>query len=305
MVGKGAKNILLIGCFLLPLIFGQQKTVALVGAKIFPVSASPIERGILLIQSGRIFSFGDSIQVPEDAEIFNCSGFSITPGFINVIPSKIGRESNFRWGITTAVTERGNQIFLHEHLIGYSISPESFSTPEVIKNVDSLLVFFRWKRWSDAISTQLLTKISDFTPVISYSISDWTSNIQIPSNAWFCFSENLFSRDDEFFEEINLPEYFRAEFGNVIISGKWAEKNPANILRHARVLHRYGLSEDELLQYLCIQPAVLLGVDRRVGSIEAGKSADLVIFNGPPMSLRSQIIAVYKNGKLRYEYENE
>nr|MBC8455646.1 amidohydrolase family protein [bacterium] len=47
------------------------------------------------------------------------------------------------------------------------------------------------------------------------------------------------------------------------------------------------------------------GVDRRVGSIEAGKSADLVIFNGPPMSLRSQIIAVYKNGKLQYEYENE
>ncbi len=303
MAGKGAKSSFFVGCFLLSLLLGQQKTVALVGAKIFPVSAPAIGCGVLLIQSGRIFSFGDSLQIPEDAEIVNCSGFSITPGFINIIPSKIGRESNFRWGITTAVTERGNQIILNESLLGYSFSMDNFSTPDVIQNADSMLVFFKWRHWNDANSTRLLTKISDFTPVISYSIPDWTSNFELPNNAWFCFSEILFSRDAEFFEEINLPEYFNSEFGNVVLSGKWGEKNPANLLRHARMLHRYGLSEDELLQYLCIQPAILLGVDHRIGSIEEGKLADLVIFNGPPMSLRSQIVATYKNGRLQYEYE--
>jgi len=45
-----------------------------------------------------------------------------------------------------------------------------------------------------------------------------------------------------------------------------------------------GLSEEAAFEAVTIRPAKLLGIDRRTGSIEAGKDADIAIFNGFPFS---------------------
>jgi len=45
-----------------------------------------------------------------------------------------------------------------------------------------------------------------------------------------------------------------------------------------------GLSENEALSLITINPAIQLGVDRIVGSLEVGKQADIAIFNEHPMS---------------------
>ncbi|MBQ7625252.1 MAG: amidohydrolase [Clostridia bacterium] len=44
----------------------------------------------------------------------------------------------------------------------------------------------------------------------------------------------------------------------------------------------YGLPEDTAFRAITINPAKLLGIADRVGSIEAGKDADIAIFNGHP-----------------------
>src|SRR5262249_17337622 len=45
-----------------------------------------------------------------------------------------------------------------------------------------------------------------------------------------------------------------------------------------------GLTHDEALRLVTINPAIQLGIDKRVGSIEVGKDADLVIYNHDPLS---------------------
>ncbi|MBR2950906.1 MAG: amidohydrolase [Lachnospiraceae bacterium] len=59
-----------------------------------------------------------------------------------------------------------------------------------------------------------------------------------------------------------------------------------------------GLSEFDALKAITINPAKHLGIADRVGSIEPGKDADLVITDGNPFSVETSVKAVYINGTL-------
>ena len=50
------------------------------------------------------------------------------------------------------------------------------------------------------------------------------------------------------------------------------------------IIIRNGLSEDDAFKSVTINPAKLLGVENKVGSIEIGKDADIAIFDGHPFS---------------------
>ncbi|MBA3916220.1 MAG: amidohydrolase [Acidobacteriales bacterium] len=52
----------------------------------------------------------------------------------------------------------------------------------------------------------------------------------------------------------------------------------------AKTIRYGGATEDEALKMITLNPAWIIGVDDRVGSIDVGKDADLVIWNGPPLS---------------------
>ena len=70
-------------------------------------------------------------------------------------------------------------------------------------------------------------------------------------------------------------------------------------LQAAIALH-YGLPEDVAMQTLTINPAKILGIDNRVGSIEPGKDADIVVWSGDPLEIRSKAERVYIDGRLVY-----
>lgn len=57
---------------------------------------------------------------------------------------------------------------------------------------------------------------------------------------------------------------------------------------HAGMCIARGLKEETALKALTIRPAKLLGLDERIGSIEAGKDADIAVFNGNPFSSLSR-----------------
>jgi imidazolonepropionase-like amidohydrolase len=58
-----------------------------------------------------------------------------------------------------------------------------------------------------------------------------------------------------------------------------------------------GLGKDNALRVLTIDAAKLLGIDNRVGSLERGKDADVVMFNGDPLEYVSNITGVIINGE--------
>src|SRR6202166_3292638 len=52
----------------------------------------------------------------------------------------------------------------------------------------------------------------------------------------------------------------------------------------AKSIRYGGLSREEALKLVTLNPAMQLGIDKRVGSIDVGKDADLVIYNHDPLS---------------------
>lgn len=59
---------------------------------------------------------------------------------------------------------------------------------------------------------------------------------------------------------------------------------------------REGLDEETALRALTLNPAHILGVDQELGSIEPGKKADIVIFDGHPLEVRSKVRQVLVDG---------
>ena len=58
-----------------------------------------------------------------------------------------------------------------------------------------------------------------------------------------------------------------------------------------------GMDPFAALQAITINPAKHLGIDGRVGSLEAGKDADIVVAGGDPMVSDTNILAVFLNGQ--------
>ncbi|NLA59137.1 MAG: amidohydrolase [Firmicutes bacterium] len=61
---------------------------------------------------------------------------------------------------------------------------------------------------------------------------------------------------------------------------------------------RAGLPEEEAWKAITINPAEILGISHLVGSIEVGKAADLVLWSGDPLDVRSRAEEVLINGRL-------
>ena len=58
-----------------------------------------------------------------------------------------------------------------------------------------------------------------------------------------------------------------------------------------------GLSPDKALQCITINAAKILGLEKRLGSTEPGKDADLVIWDGHPLDISARVTRVYIGGK--------
>jgi imidazolonepropionase-like amidohydrolase len=70
-----------------------------------------------------------------------------------------------------------------------------------------------------------------------------------------------------------------------------------NLPYHAAMSVAWGLSRDEALKGLTINAADILGVADRVGSLEAGKDANLFISKGDPLEIRTEVTKVVIEGK--------
>ena len=65
----------------------------------------------------------------------------------------------------------------------------------------------------------------------------------------------------------------------------------------AAMAMRSGLTRQEALAAITIQPARIAGLDKHIGSLEVGKDADLVLATGDPLELETRIEGVYSLGR--------
>jgi imidazolonepropionase-like amidohydrolase len=73
----------------------------------------------------------------------------------------------------------------------------------------------------------------------------------------------------------------------------------------AGIVMRYGLPEDQALKAVTLNPAIIARVQDRVGSLEVGKDADLVVLDGAWYEPRSRIELVIGDGQVLYDRAQE
>jgi len=66
-----------------------------------------------------------------------------------------------------------------------------------------------------------------------------------------------------------------------------------------------GLSHDEALKLVTLNPAMQLGIDKRVGSIDVGKDGDLVIYNHDPLSAYAVVQKTLIDGRVYFDRERD
>jgi imidazolonepropionase-like amidohydrolase len=59
----------------------------------------------------------------------------------------------------------------------------------------------------------------------------------------------------------------------------------------------YGLDHEAAIRSLTLDAARVLGIDKRVGSIEVGKDADFFLTTGDPLDIRSEVRALFIDGR--------
>ena len=88
---------------------------------------------------------------------------------------------------------------------------------------------------------------------------------------------------------------------NVSINSDDNERMRRLNLDAAKVEKYGGVPEQDALQMITLNPAKQLGIDKRTGSVEVGKDADLVIWNGHPFSVYSRVETTMVEGEILFD----
>ena len=107
-------------------------------------------------------------------------------------------------------------------------------------------------------------------------------------------------RYEPYDEGFTLPARLAAAGVRFCISdggGSGGAANARNLPFHAGMAAAFGLARDEALKSVTIYPAQILGVGDRLGSIEAGKVADLQVTDGDPLEDATHCERVFIGGR--------
>ena len=100
---------------------------------------------------------------------------------------------------------------------------------------------------------------------------------------------------------VNLAGYLAGKGVQVDIMTD-ADVVQQSFLRYqAAVAVKYGLDPAQALRSITLNPARTMGLEARLGSLEPGKDADLVIFDGDPFDTATRVLTVFIDGRVVHE----
>lgn len=105
-------------------------------------------------------------------------------------------------------------------------------------------------------------------------------------------------RSDEYDNPFTIPlKLFTAGVKYAIAGGGGGTMNERNLAFQAATASSYGLPKDEALRSITINPAIILGIDTMVGSLDVGKDATMIVTNGDPLEIISNVEMEFIQGK--------
>lgn len=98
-------------------------------------------------------------------------------------------------------------------------------------------------------------------------------------------------------EAYTLPKKLFDAGVTFCISGGGGYENERNLPYQAAMAASYGLPADEALKAITLYPARIFGIADRVGSLEAGKDATIIVTTGNPLEITSNVEMEFISGK--------
>jgi imidazolonepropionase-like amidohydrolase len=164
---------------------------------------------------------------------------------------------------------------------------------------------------SDACSTtvHMWRETYDTRSVLSHGCFDgwkvapYVARIGMPVNLGPRTIDYSSSRDGDI---IGTPQRYEAAGVQSISVNTDAGVMPQEeLFLQATMGARYGADTYRMLKAASIEPARQFGIDHRVGSLEPGKDADIVLWRGDPLDPRSRVELVLIDGRIEYDRAKE
>lgn len=161
-------------------------------------------------------------------------------------------------------------------------------------------VHFHTHRHDDIMTALRLQKEFGFKIVLqhvseAWKVADEIAKAKVPASIIFIDSPggkletaDISMTNGAALEKAGVLTGFHTDDG--ITDSRW-------FLRSGGLAVRAGMSREKALYALTMANAIMLGVDDRVGSLEAGKDADLVILSGDPLSVYTHVLETWVEGK--------
>ena len=147
---------------------------------------------------------------------------------------------------------------------------------------------------------QLSTIVSHAT-FHGYKVADEMAKRDVHVNVGPRMYDFSFSQDNKFYGL--AAEYESAGVKNLSITTDGPVVPQEELFYQVTMAVRLGLDEKTALESVTINPARAMGIDDRVGSIEIGKDADLIIKSGSLFDVTIPVDMVFVNGKIAYRRE--
>ena len=185
---------------------------------------------------------------------------------------RIELETDLRWEAMLPVLRREVSVFMHASEVRQIESAVEWANRQNVK----MVIVGGYDAWRVA---DLLKKYE--IPVIYETVNS------LPRRRWEDF-------DTPFTGPVKLYE---AGVKYCISMGTGGASNHRNTPYEASKAASYGLPKDEALKSVTLYAAEVLGIADKAGSLEKGKDATLMITDGDPLEITTQVAQVYIQGK--------
>jgi len=128
----------------------------------------------------------------------------------------------------------------------------------------------------------------------SQPILDYVASLKVPVIVGPIYEA---PKEDERYDTVySLPAQLYKR-GVKIVFASYSAHNVRNLPDAAGFATAFGLPYDEALKAITLNPAEVWGVADQLGSIDAGKTANIVVANGDPLDVKTDIKQVYIQGQ--------
>jgi imidazolonepropionase-like amidohydrolase len=299
-----------------------------VGGLVVPIVGDPIESGTVLISGGKITAVGAEVETPRGTTMIDAAGRWVLPGFVEAHGHVGVHEQGIGWAgqDTNELTDPVGARF--RALDAINPADESFRDA-LAGGVTSVVVkpgsgnpiggqTVAVKSWGRIVDEMVFAQPCSVKSALGenpkrvYGEKKQTPSTRLGVAAVirdaFRQAEDYQNKRDQAAREgkpfdLRNPGLLARAGVKIAITSDHPVVKIKFLIYQVILSVKEGLDRDTALRSVTINPAEMLGLDHRIGSLEVGKDADVVLWGGDPLEIMSRARTVFVEGRRVYDFD--